>query len=235
MSCRRICRELVELFRFGELDRRSAPHLEHLANCRGCRDEVGVDRELVERLRFTLAQRVENAGPSGSAFAAILARAQSDEPRGWRRWVQLNPRLLADRLGAASAVAVVGLAVLLSASTQFDIVQDFADSSGERSFNEAPAARFAGLRSSRAAEAERTNGAAASASAFRPRLVISPIAEPGLEPRRHDPVEEPGETHIRVAPRTNYGLLGEVAPEAEGSPTDTSSDSPPPRPVVEPF
>ena len=123
MSCRRICRELVELFRFGELDRRSAPHLEHLATCRSCRDEVGFDRELVDRLRVALAERVAHEGPSGSAWPTILARAQADEPSRWLRWLRWSPGVLAERLRAASGIAVVGLAAVLSAGTQIDIVQ----------------------------------------------------------------------------------------------------------------
>ena len=233
MSCRRICRELLELFRFGELDRRSAPHLDHLASCRGCRDEVGFDRELVERLRFALAQRVEHAGPSGSAFAVILARAQS-EPQGWRRWLRLDARLLAQRLGAASAVAVVGLAVLLSASTQIDIVQWPTDSSEERSVTEVAAARYAAARAG-GAWMESSDAHADEASASRPRLLISPIAEPDRELRQTDPAGEGGETNIRVIARTNYDLLGEVAPEGEELPVGGPAPSLAPPPVADPY
>ena len=133
MSCRRICRELVELFRFGELDRRSAPHLDHLAACRSCRDEVGFDRELVDRLRVALAERVAHDGPSGSAWPAILARAQADEPpAGWLRWLRWSPGVVAERLRAASGIAVVGLAAVLSAGTQLDIVQTTAPPTSDR-------------------------------------------------------------------------------------------------------
>ena len=54
MSCRRIRRELIERFRFGELDGRSAPHLEHLRGCVECRDDVGLDRVVVRNLQRAL-------------------------------------------------------------------------------------------------------------------------------------------------------------------------------------
>lgn len=214
MSCRRICRELVELFRFGELDRRSAPHLEHLATCRGCRDEVGFDRELVDRLRTTLAKRVEHEGPSGSAFAAILARAQSDEPSGWRRWLRLNPGLLAERLRAASGVAVVGLAVLLTTGTQLAIVQTAPVDAGgeERSSAVAAAAWSAGIRAGRGVDGQTRNGNVSSIATV-PRMVIPPIAEPGLvitftEPRGEEP------RIIATPQRVGYAMLGEEEPAA---------------------
>jgi hypothetical protein len=212
MSCRRICRELVELFRFGELDRRSAPHLEHLAACRSCRDEVGFDRELVDRLRTALAQRIEHEGPSGSAFAAILARTQSDEPAGWRRWLRLNPGLLADRVRAASGVAVVGLAVLLSTGTQLEIVQTTSGgtSADERSSAVAAAAWSAGIRAGRGGDAETRNGNVDPIAAA-PRQVIPPIAEPGLVIWITEPDEK--EPRVLVAPqRVGYGMLGEEEP-----------------------
>jgi hypothetical protein len=226
MSCRRICRELVELFRFGELDRRSAPHLEHLAACRSCRDEVGFDRELVDRLRTALAQRIEHEGPSGSAFAAILARAQSDEPMGWRRWLRLNPSLLAERLRAASGVAVVGLAVLLTAGTQLEIVQAPVDTSGEeRSSAVAAAAWSAGIRAGRGVDAETRNGNVDTIAAA-PRQVIPPLAEPGLVISFFEPDEEAGEPRILVTPqRVGYAMLGEEEPEV------TEPDETPVRPA----
>ena len=58
MSCRRVQRELIERFRFGELDARSAPHLAHLHGCTDCRDEVGLERSVVHHLQRALAERV---------------------------------------------------------------------------------------------------------------------------------------------------------------------------------
>jgi hypothetical protein len=234
MSCRRICRELIELARFGELDRRSAPHLEHLAACRGCRDEVGFDRELVERLRTALAQRVEHPGPSGSAFAAILARAQTDEPSVWRRWLRLNPGLLAERLRAASGVAVVGLAILLSTGTRLEIVQPTSgDPAGEeRSSSVATAAWSAGIRAGgRGVDAETRN---VSIAGIR-RQVIPPIAEPGLVIGFSEPDDEEAAPRIIVTPRrVSYGMLGEEVPAAPDPVEAAVSSATPPPPVADP-
>ena len=103
MSCRRVRRELIERFRFGELDGRSAPHLEHLRSCDECRDDVGLDRAVVRSLQRALALRVAQAGPSPAAFDAIRRRAlEADGPtwgeRLWR-WARVLPS------GAAIALA----------------------------------------------------------------------------------------------------------------------------------
>jgi hypothetical protein len=224
MSCRTVCRELIELFRFGELDRRSAPHLEHLATCRGCRDEVGFDRELVDRLRVALAQRIEHEGPSGSAFAAILARAQSSEPQGWGRWMRLNPGLLAERLRAASGVAVVGLAVLLSTGTQLDIVQGPDQSSGdERSSSVAAAAWSAGVRAGRGAAVVTNRGDMGSATATR----VIPLAEEGVQIIVGGSDDEQESQTTRTS-GPNYLLIGEVPPKE--TPDDGPAPEPPPPP-----
>jgi hypothetical protein len=232
MSCRRICRELVELFRFGELDRRSAPHLEHLATCRHCRDEVGFDRELVDRLRTALAQRVEHEGPSGSAFAAILARTQSDEAFGWRRWLRLNPGLLADRLRAASGVAVVGLAVLLSTGTQLEIVQTSPDdrSADVRSSSVAAAAWSAGIRAGRGVDGETRNESLAVAV----REVLPPLTEGDLAFYFREPAENGGGPRILVAPRLSHSMLGEEVPSVSQPTDETASTATPPPPVGDP-
>jgi hypothetical protein len=114
MSCRRICRELLWLARFGELGPSSQPHLEHLASCRGCRDEVGFDRAMVEQLRAALAERVANAAPSPRAWEGILARAQVPETRP----PALRLLSLVGRLRFASAMAGTGLALVLALNTQ---------------------------------------------------------------------------------------------------------------------
>ena len=114
MSCRRICRELLWLARFGELGPSSQPHLEHLASCRGCRDEVGFDRAMVEQLRTALAERVANAAPSPRAWEGILARAQVPESRA----PALRLLSLVGRLRFASAMAGTGLALMLALNTQ---------------------------------------------------------------------------------------------------------------------
>ena len=126
MSCGRLRRELVELFRFGGLDVRSAPHLDHLAACRACRDEVGFDRALVQQLRLALDERVATAAPSADAWSGILARAQVPESR-WRRWLRSQSMLLAGRLRTATAVSAMALALVIAAGT--DVAIEVSDGS----------------------------------------------------------------------------------------------------------
>ena len=125
MSCSRLRRELVELFRFGGLDVRSAPHLDHLAACRACRDEVGFDRALVQQLRVALAERVATAAPSPDAWSGILARAQAPES-WWRAWLRAQSMVLAGRLRTATAVSAMALAVIVAAGT--DVAIEVSDS-----------------------------------------------------------------------------------------------------------
>ena len=110
MSCRRIRRELLWLVRFGDFDAGSAPHLEHLAGCQGCRDEVGLDRALVRQLRTALAERIGDASPSPSAWEGVLARMAQPEPGIGRPW---SARLAAF-LRAGSAMAGASLALVLA-------------------------------------------------------------------------------------------------------------------------
>jgi anti-sigma factor RsiW len=113
MSCRRICRELIWLARFGELGPSSQPHLEHLATCRGCRDEVGFDRAMVEQLRVALAERIANASPSPTAWDRIRAQAQVPEPQPAARFLAFRNGLVG-KLRFASAMTGTGLALLLA-------------------------------------------------------------------------------------------------------------------------
>jgi len=107
MNCRRVARELIEFFRFGELDARSAPHLDHLEVCLACRQEVGLDRELVLQLQRGLAARVDGHAASPGAWLEIRRRALEPEPSTWRG--RLLPVL---RLAPVSAMAIVLLALL---------------------------------------------------------------------------------------------------------------------------
>lgn len=118
MSCRRVCRELLSFVRFGELGPRSQPHLDHLAGCASCRDEIGYDREMVQRLRMALAARIDGMGPSPQVWEHILRRAQAPdpEPEGWL-----------GRLGAAAVrrrttTAMAGTALALVLALNMEVV-----------------------------------------------------------------------------------------------------------------
>lgn len=113
MSCRRICRELLWLARFGELGPSSQPHLDHLVGCRGCRDEVGFDREMVRQLRVALAERIDGLQPSSTAWEGILRRAQAPEPSRFAAWWRRSMGLVG-RLRTATAMAGTGLALVLA-------------------------------------------------------------------------------------------------------------------------
>jgi hypothetical protein len=113
MSCRRICRELLWLSRFGELGPSSQPHLDHLVGCRSCRDEVGFDREMVRQLRVALAERIDGLQPSSSAWEGILRRAQAPEPSRFAAWWRRSIGLVG-RLRTATAMAGTGLALVLA-------------------------------------------------------------------------------------------------------------------------
>ena len=112
MTCRRVSRELLERFRFGEeLDARSAPHLEHLQTCPTCREEVGLDRALVNQLRRALQARVEVYEPSAASWQLVRERALAADSAvlSWTSWF----RRLTAGLRAAGAVAAVALVVMI--------------------------------------------------------------------------------------------------------------------------
>lgn len=113
MRCRRIRHELLWLARFGEFGPSSQPHLDHLAGCRPCRDEVGFDRAMVEQLRIALAARIENGNPPATAWERILARAQRPEPAPAVRFWEWSTALVG-RLRFATAMAGTGLALVLA-------------------------------------------------------------------------------------------------------------------------
>jgi hypothetical protein len=116
MSCRRICRELLWQARFGELGPGSAPHLEHLTECRACRDELGFDRALVRQLRTALAERIDGAAPSPKAWEGVLARMTGPEPRPSR--LRAWSTLLVARLRVGSAMAGATLAIVLALNVE---------------------------------------------------------------------------------------------------------------------
>jgi hypothetical protein len=127
MSCQRICRELLWLARFGEFGPSSAPHLDHLAECRHCRDEVGFDRALVQQLRVALAERVEQAAPSPAVWGAILERAQAPE-RSIGGFLHGRAGALAARLRTATAITAMALAGIIATSTHVAITHPAAGS-----------------------------------------------------------------------------------------------------------
>jgi hypothetical protein len=112
MSCRRIRRELLWLVRFGELDAGSARHLDHLAGCQECRDEIGLDRALVRQLRTALAERIGDATPSPSAWEGVLVRMRQPEASLARPWTSRLAAIL--RAGSAMAGASLALVVALN-------------------------------------------------------------------------------------------------------------------------
>jgi len=127
MRCRRICRELLWLARFGEFGPSSAPHLDHLAHCGNCRDEVGFDRALVQQLRTALAERSEQATPSPFAWGVILQRAQTPE-RGIGAFLHRRAGELAARLRTATAITAMALAGIIATSTNVAITHPEAGS-----------------------------------------------------------------------------------------------------------
>lgn len=127
MSCRRICRELLWLARYAEFGPSSAPHLDHLAGCAKCRDEVGFDRALVQQLRIALAERIEQADPSPAAWGVILERAQAPERR-FRDFLHDRAGALAGRLRIATAISAVALAGVIATSTHVAITHPEAGS-----------------------------------------------------------------------------------------------------------
>jgi hypothetical protein len=91
MSCRQVRRELLEHFAFfDELGPRSGPHLAHLESCADCRQEVGIDRELVSYLSRALRERVEGGASSEASWELVRRRIADRPTRPWtvrvRQW-----------------------------------------------------------------------------------------------------------------------------------------------------
>jgi anti-sigma factor RsiW len=113
VSCSRVRRELLEHFRFPqELGSRSGPHLAHLESCAACREEVGINRELVEQLRRALRERVEGSDPSAASWDLVRRRTVERPPTPWTmrvvRWGSLLPAAVAGILMLAT-VSETGL------------------------------------------------------------------------------------------------------------------------------
>ncbi|MFN2484384.1 MAG: hypothetical protein ABR509_05535 [Candidatus Limnocylindria bacterium] len=106
-SCKR-SRELLELFRYDSPADWSSPQLRHLEVCQSCRLEVALDREVVRQIERALHERVDGAGPSPAAWAAIRRAAEvqsAGSRRGWLAPLRVLGRGIA--FTAASTAAVV--------------------------------------------------------------------------------------------------------------------------------
>lgn len=121
MSCRRISRELLERFRFGELDGRHAGHLDHLEHCAACREAVGLDQALVRQLRRAMRERVESASPSSEAWPLIRQRVLVDVAAGGR-WPSV--RQLSSPLRAMAAAAALLLITVFSTGQVNELQQE---------------------------------------------------------------------------------------------------------------
>lgn len=225
MSCRRICRELLWLTRFGEVGVDSAPHLEHLSGCRPCRDEVGFDRAMVQQLREALLARVADADPSPTAWANIVARAQAPEsPRvRLREW----STALVARLRVATGVAFTGLALILTLNTQ--IVPAGGPGSGETASSTdaiGDSALLAGLRASgrpTPATPARLPLDRGFASTQVPAQRLEPFVPPAIgtqvaAPQKEEPAveEEPADSFVLV-----FELIEQPAPAVPAEEPET--------------
>jgi hypothetical protein len=217
MRCRRIRRELLWLARFGEFGPSSQPHLDHLAGCRACRDEVGFDRAMVEQLRIALAERIADASPS-LAFERILARAQRPEPRPAARLLEWSSALVG-RLRFATAMAGTGLALV--AALNMDIVPI-----AQSTTTDAAAAETAPLtqvpripppRDSLAAFAREWGTNLSAPSRPDPETALTPIGRVPLS------VTQPAE--LRLVVRANQTPDPVAAPAATASVTKDSSSA----------
>lgn len=116
MSCHRARRALLGMTRFGEFGPDAHVHLDHLAGCHPCRDEVGCDRELVRQLRAALAARVDGMEPPATVWDQVLALAQQPEQSRFRWPWRRGAALGASR--SLTAMAGTGLALVLALNTQ---------------------------------------------------------------------------------------------------------------------
>jgi hypothetical protein len=224
MSCRRICRELLWLARFGQLGPSSQPHLDHLVGCRACRDEVGFDREMVRQLRVALAERIDGLQPSSTAWEGILRRAQAPEPTRLAAWWQRSMGLVV-RLRTATAMAGTGLALVLA--LQMEVMPLMPPASP------ADSARAQGEAAAPIPASERGNRAILQVTPAQPHpeaVIALPLARADLQPAgRRIPDAPPGElvtlelTFRSSAPPEATLAAEEVSepePEAEPSPVD---------------
>ena len=243
MTCRRICRELLWLTRFGEIGKDSAPHLDHLAGCHACRDEIGFDRAMVQQLRLALAERVGDAVPSPSAWAGVLDRMRRPEPQPSR--LRTWALRLASGLRAGTAMAGASLALIVALNLEVVSILPPAPSADASSTANAggPVSPDAIDRWIEAAPVDETPPAdESSASAGTPLQPAEqlPMVRFGREPDLSDgmPAEEPDISHttgpadvwqvlqVRLVPADRVGMSG----GGEGSAAETATEEPEPVP-----
>lgn len=235
MKCRRICRELLWLSRFGELGPSSQPHLDHLAGCRGCRDEVGFDRAMVEQLRIALAARIENAAPSSAAWERILVRAQAPEPAPAVRLWQWSTAVVG-RLRFATAMAGTGLALLLALNTQVVGLPGTTDSSTD--WERSTLQQVPRLPREQSALAQLTqawsSNTGAGAERPDPESVLTVVSRPPIATEAVETAEEPAEAALPAELRLVIRPLQTPEPargasasiEPEGSPWQLAPSQP---------
>jgi len=238
MSCRRVCRELLALVRFGELGPRSQPHLEHLAGCAACRDEVGYDREMVRLLRAALAARVEGIGPSPSVWQEILRRAQAPEPGplGW------FARLGAAAVHRRTATAMAGTALALVLALNMEVVSvvpvpspslDAVEATGPSSVSAHRWARPATAVERAAEGAEPVAGAPATAQTeIRMTGLVAGLVPPSVAaaPEPAPEVRVVFRTQASPEPLADDDRLGAIASQPASEPAPEADPHPPPVP-----
>jgi hypothetical protein len=237
MRCKRICRELLWLARFGEFGPSSAPHLDHLASCRGCRDEVGFDRALVQQLRVALAERIASDEPSSRAWSVILERTQAPE-RGLGGFLRGNAGWLASRLRTATAVTAMALAGIIATSTQVAITHpeagsaetELRQSTGGERYELQPVIPRPRQTATPVvyvpAAAPSDPEAAFLVSASRPVASNVPAEEPASEETTVESTLVIGEGISRLAPMDPVGSRDAPAPEPAPAPVDVPAGEP---------
>ena len=232
MSCHRVCRELLWLARFGELPPDSAPHLDHLSGCRACRDEIGFDRAMVQRLREALAARVADASPSPTTWERIVARAQAPEPASVRLW-EWSTALVA-RLRVATGMAFASLALILALNMQLVPAGSVTDGSGGTTLSglaAGPAPRTElgiGVRPAvdgRRAELRSAPGPVAASG--------EPFVPPGIGAHAIAAPEE-GEPAVEPAPADTFVLVFDLIEQPAPAAPAAEEPEPEPEPVPAP-
>jgi len=124
MSCRKVCRELLERIRFDEeLDFHSAPHLAHLEHCVACREEIGLNRTIVRQLQRALEARVAGHEPSDRAWQIVSARALAEDESVAARLARLvaalrRPVWLGNAVRVSAPALALALAVFVGAGAE---------------------------------------------------------------------------------------------------------------------